>query len=285
MTDQLRQDHLRLWHMFGKACRRQMALLLSGLVLASVPMGSFLNAFDHHGIEAGTTITVETADGVKIFGDPFLGDLGAEAPLVMLFHQGGSNGRAEYASIAPWLNENGFRAIAWDQRNGGDLYGSSNRTKAMLTEGTAADYCDAYPDLQAAVNYVVEKGIAQKVIVWGSSYSGALVYQLAAKNPSSVSAVIAFSPASGGPLANCRAIQWIEGVSATNLVVRPQSEMARASAQEQRRILSSAGTEFIIVEHGIHGSSLLVDERTEHDMSEARADVLAWLKKAAASHN
>lgn len=285
MTEQLRQDHICFWHKLGKACRRQLVLLLIGLALASIPLGSYLNAIEHHGVDAGATITVETADGVKIFGDPFMGDLSTETPLVMLFHQGGSNGRAEYSSIAPWLNENGFRAIAWDQRNGGDLYGASNRTKAVLAEGTAADYCDAYPDLQAAVNYVVEKGIAQKVIVWGSSYSGALVYQLAAKNPSSVSAVIAFSPASGGPLANCRAIQWIEGVSATNLVVRPQSEMARASAQEQRRILSAAGTEFIVVEHGIHGSSLLVDERTEHDMSEARADVLAWLKKVTASHD
>ncbi len=124
-------------------------------------------------------ITTQTSDGVTIYGEPYFGDLDNTAPLILLFHQGGSNGRGEYAGIAKWLNNNGYRAIAWDQRSGGDTYGSENRTVKGLAEGTPASYCDAAADLSAALTHVLDHGFADKVIVWGSSYSAAMVFQLA----------------------------------------------------------------------------------------------------------
>jgi len=223
------------------------------------------------------TVSTQTRDGVVIYGDRYYGDLDATAPLILLFHQGGSNGRAEYAPLANWLNDAGYRAIAWDQRSGGDLYGETNRAVDGLPDGSNPGYCDAYPDLQAALDFVLSHGEAEKVVVWGSSYSGALVFRLAAENVGKVSGVLAFSPASGGPMVSCRARQWADNVQVPATVFKPASEMTRETAEEQRQILERAGVTFTVVEEGIHGSSLLIDSRTESGMSATRAEVIAWL--------
>ncbi len=231
------------------------------------------------------TITTQTADGVTIFGEPYFGALGPDAPLILLFHQGGSNGRGEYAGIAAWLNENGYRAIAWDQRSGGDLYGEANRTVAGITDGAEYGYCDAAPDLQAALDYVQAEKLAERIVIWGSSYSGALVFGLAADNPAEVTGLIAFSPASGEPMADCLARTWINDVDAPIFVLRPAMEMERDSPIEQRDILLAAGADFVVLEDGVHGSSMLVDERTENDMTAARAAVLDWLERVTGKGN
>lgn len=230
------------------------------------------------------TLTVDTSDGVTIHGECFFADLDANAPLILLFHQARSNGRGEYGdAIVPWLNEAGFRAIAWDQRSGGELYGSTNRTVAGLSEGTATGYCDASPDLQAALDHVIGSGLADKVIAWGSSYSAALVFKLAADNPQTVQGIVACSPAAGGPLESCGARAFVDDIDAPMLVLRPASEMQHQSSVEQRDILVGAGADFRVVEHGVHGSSMLVDSRTGSDMSQARAGVLAWLQAVTAA--
>ncbi|GJL95020.1 MAG: hypothetical protein DHS20C05_14250 [Hyphococcus sp.] len=225
------------------------------------------------------TMTAMTSDGVTIYGEPYFGELGADAPLILLFHQGGSNGRGEYAGIAKWLNKNGYRAIAWDQRAGGDRLGGANRTVEGLADGTPNTYCDAEADLSAALAHVEDSGIADKVIVWGSSYSAALVFKLAKDNPQSLAGLISFSPAGGGPLENCRARMWVDDITVPMFVLRPQSEMENPNSIEQRDILTTAGVEFMVVENGVHGSSMLVDDRTKNDMSAAREAVLSWLEK------
>lgn len=225
------------------------------------------------------SISTQTHDGVMIYGERYYGDLDATAPLILLFHQGGSNGRAEYAPLANWLNDAGYRTIAWDQRAGGDLYGETNRTADGLPGGSNPGYCDAYPDLQAALNFVLTHGEAEEAIVWGSSYSGALVFRLAAENDGKVSGVLAFSPASGGPMVSCRARQWADDVQVPAIVFKPASEMTRETAEEQRQILERAGVSFAVVKGGVHGSSLLIDSRTENEMSATRAEVIAWLNE------
>lgn len=222
------------------------------------------------------TIKTSTSDGVTVYGDTHLADLPDTAPLIHLFHQGGSNGRGEYGPLIGWLNDNGFRIIAWDQRSGGETYGESNRTKASLGDKPGG-FCDAYPDIEAALVFGKTIAADAPVIIWGSSYSGALVFQAAAKNPDDVKGVIAFSPAAGGPLVDCRARAYLDEVKAAAFVLKPASEMARESSVEQRDIFKAAGVKFSVIENGIHGSSMLVDERTGHDMSEARDEVLHWL--------
>ena len=224
-----------------------------------------------------STVTTLTADNITIYGETYFGDLDAAAPLILLFHQGGANGRGEYAQIASWLNESGYRAIAWDQRRGGERLGETNRTVAGLNAAAEYSYCDAAPDLQAALDFARDNDLAEKVVVWGSSYSASLVFGLAADNSEEVAGVIAFSPAAGGPLVNCRARQWVDDVSAPIFVLRPASEMELDSSKAQRDILTAAGAKFMVVENGVHGSSMLSDARTQNDMSGARTAVKDWL--------
>lgn len=249
--------------------RTAIVAIMSPLLLSGLPYAA--------GRQGPQPVRAVASDGVVVHGEAFFGGLDSSAPLVLLFHQGGSNGRGEYTEIATWLNSLGFRAIAWDQRSGGDLHGHTNRTVAGLSADTPAGYCDAYRDLQAALDYVTDQGLAEQAIVWGSSYSGALVFRLASENPDRVSGLLAFSPAAGGPMTECRARDWLHDLSIPAVVFRPQSEMERQSSREQREILSAAGVEFFVIENGVHGSSMLVNSRTGHDMREARSTVAAWV--------
>lgn len=234
-------------------------------------------AFAGVGLEHKKVLKAKTADGVTVFGETYFGRVAKDAPLVLMFHQGGASGRGEYKPLVKWLNKKGYRVIAWDQRSGGNKFDGKNRTVAHLKDGVAKGYCDAYPDLQAALDFTIDKGLAKDVVVWGSSYSAALVVQLAAKNNEVVRGVAAFSPASGGPLKPCLARDWIEQVKAPVLVMRPESEMARDSSKQQKKVLIEAGVKFKVLSDGIHGSSMLVDERTGKDMSKARMLVAKWL--------
>ena len=76
-----------------------------------------------------TTLWLQATDGVEIRGDLYAldGDDKRSAPVILLFHQAGSN-RGEYAEIAPRLNELGFHALAIDQRSGGKRWGFENET-------------------------------------------------------------------------------------------------------------------------------------------------------------
>ncbi len=230
---------------------------------------------------AAEPVMTITSDDVVLFGDTYYGDLDESTPLVLLFHQGGSNARGEYSEIAVWLNDNGFRAIAWDLRSGGDMFESTNRTVGGLKPDVSTEYCDGYPDVEAALDYVHDNYLAETVIVWGSSYSGALVFQLANTRPDYVSAVIAFSPASGGPMIDCRAALWLGGVHVPIAVYTPEREMELPHVVAQADQLTLRGARVFTVDNGVHGSSMLVDDRTGHDMDCARREVLSWLNAVA----
>ena len=222
-------------------------------------------------------ISTQASDGVTVFATTYFADLPDTAPLILLFHQGRSNARAEYAPLIPWLHENDFRVIAWDLRAGGDIYGLANRTADAMLPEEAFSYCEGYRDMQAALEASLPFTSSGEAIIWGSSYSGALVFHLAADNPEAVSGVVSASPASGSPMAECLARARLDDVKSPTLVLRPASEMTRESAQTQKSLFDAASVPVLIFENGIHGSSMLVDARTEADMSDPRAAVMAWL--------
>ena len=130
------------------------------------------------------------ADGVKVYGEVWRA-AGARPPLIVAFHQAGSSS-AEYAPIAPRLVQAGFTVLAIDQRSGDGAFGGSNRTAAAL--GRSARYDEALPDLEAALAWAKAEAKGAPVVVWGSSYSAALVFVLAARHPGDVSGIVAFSP-------------------------------------------------------------------------------------------
>jgi dienelactone hydrolase len=99
---------------------------------------------------------------------------------------------AEYAPIAPRLARAGFTVLAIDQRSGDGAFGGTNRTAAGL--GRKATYEEALADLEAALAWAKANASGAPVVVWGSSYSAALVFLLAARHPGDVNGVVAFSP-------------------------------------------------------------------------------------------
>ena len=72
------------------------------------------------------------------------------------------------------------------------MWGQPNQTANEY--GKDVDYGAALPDLEAALQWPPQQGLPARSIVWGSSYSAALVFLLAARHPASVAAVMAFSP-------------------------------------------------------------------------------------------
>ena len=210
---------------------------------------------------------IETHDGVVVHGDLYRSEKGKSAPLILLFHQGGSNARGEYRGhIVPELLAKGFNIMTIDQRRGGERLGGSNRTMSGLGD-TEYGYCDAYPDLEAALAYASELKLSGKRIVWGSSYSAALVVRLAAEHATEIDGVIAFSPASGEPMNGCQIDEHLESLSQPLLVLRPGSEMEIESVQRQFELVKESGHQAYVAENGVHGSSMLVPDRVEGSVS------------------
>ncbi len=224
----------------------------------------------------GQDVATTAADGGKVFGTAYFDGLPEDAPVILLFHQARSNGRGEYGPLISWLNGLGFRVIAWDQRSGGGLYGGTNRTVAA--HGGSTGYCQAYPDLEAALAFARAQYHPRKLLVWGSSYSGGLVFKLAARHADEIDGVVAFSPA----FAVCGTDRDWRKVRLPILVVWPDSEARGSYASRIIAGLREKGAQVIIVQGGRHGSSTLVDSRTGQDMSRSRQAVAAALRRLGA---
>ncbi len=206
-----------------------------------------------------------TDDSIHVFGDIF--ETNKSAPLILLFHQGGSNSRGEYKTIIPELIDKGYNIITIDQRRGGQTYGSYNRTVAEIPINNYG-YCDAYSEISKTLDLAYDKGFNGKKILWGSSYSAALVIKLAVERSSEIDGVLAFSPASGEPLAGCDPNEYFDDIELPLLVLRPKSEMEYESVANQFELAKNTGHQTYISTPGVHGSSMLVYDRVLGDVSE-----------------
>jgi YVTN family beta-propeller protein len=209
-----------------------------------------------------TTLRFPAADGTLLFADLHRTTLPEPQGLILLFHQGGGSGRAEFRNIIPRLLEGGWDAMAVDLREGGDRFDGLNRTVQAIDEIWTGGYCAVYPDLETSLDVARERARGRIVVV-GSSYSGTLSLQLAARRTEQLAGVAAFSPASGGPLADCLAREYTAGVDLPILVVRPGSEAGMPSVQEDLAAFEAQGHQTWIADPGTHGASTLDPERTE----------------------
>ncbi len=239
-------------------------------------MGIFLvlNACQNEVVDSGEpkkppfeAINFTTPDSIQIFGKIYERD--SSSSTILLFHQGGSNSDGEYRTIIPKLQEMGYNILAIDQRIGGQIYGNYNKTIANIP-GNSFDnnytYCDAYNNLEGALDYAIQAGYSGKRILWGSSYSATLAIQLAHNRPDDVAGVLAFSPASGGSLQNCLANQYFPTLNVPLLILRPPNEMEREAVQMQMDSAAKYNHQVYAAEYGIHGSSMLVEERVGHNV-------------------
>ncbi|MFZ5746972.1 MAG: alpha/beta hydrolase [Pseudomonadota bacterium] len=218
-------------------------------------------------------VLLTAADGTKVYGR--YTPVPHARALILLFHQAGSS-KDEYATIAPRLAEAGYASLAIDQRAGGTLYGPNQTVAALGREG---DYASAMQDLEAALQWAANEG--PPVIVWGSSYSSSLVFQLAAKHPGEIAALLSFSPGEylgdGHPVRDAAA-----KVDVPVFVTSAQDAEEIAAAKS---IFDAVPTEakkrFVPTKGGVHGSSTLIAARNPGGAEDAWQAVLAFLNQVA----
>jgi pimeloyl-ACP methyl ester carboxylesterase len=141
-------------------------------------------------LNAQKTISFFAKDGILITADLYLNN--DTLPYMILCHQSGSS-RGEYLETAARFAKFGYNCIAIDMRSGEEINKIRNETAYNAkSKGRSTQFIDAEQDIRAAIDYAFDLN-QQKVILVGSSYSASLVMK-AAKNNSSVKAVIAFSP-------------------------------------------------------------------------------------------
>ena len=172
--------------------------------------------------------------------------------------------------------------MAIDQRVGGQYYGNYNRTLANIPThryGDGYGYCDAYNNLESALDYMIDSGFSGDKIIWGSSYSASLVIQLANSRQNDIEGVLSFSPASGGSMKNCLPDPYFESLKTPLLMLRPPSEMESEKSKAQFELAESYGHQTYVPKNAVHGSSMLVKERVGDVVEDTWAVVLSFLDK------
>lgn len=215
-----------------------------------------------------TPVSLQAVDGVQVAG-AYYRALHPKA-LILLFHQAGS-GKGEYATIAPRLVSAGYSALAIDQRSGGSLFGR-NSTVARL--GHSASFADAARDLEAAFAWGRKQHLP--IIVWGSSYSSALVFQLAASHPGMIRAVLAFSPGeyldTKGAVAEAArrvgAPIYVTSASDKGEITAAKTILAASPSRVKRQYVPATG---------VHGSSTLLVSRNPKGAAANWRPVLSFI--------
>ena len=208
-------------------------------------------------------VTFQAADGLAITAE-LTRPTGDTKTAIVLFHQAGSS-RGEYATTAPKLAHMGYLALAVDQRSGNGFAGVVNQTATRARQARkATGYTDAIPDLRAAAAYARSKLGATKVVVWGSSYSAALVVMLAGLEHGFADGVLAFSPGEyfGGktPVKTDAAKLTVPVfITAAKSEARQWSAIYKAIPQTTPKV------GFIPKGRGVHGSSALIAERSPNE--------------------
>jgi dienelactone hydrolase len=209
-------------------------------------------------------VSFSSSEGVTLFGD--LAIHPESDKILLLFHQGRSNVRAEFEYTLPKLYQMGYSILAMDIRNGGELYGSVNRTIANSAMESA--YCDAESDISSSLDHLLSLDLKKKIILTGSSFSATMSIRVAADHQKDIAGVIAFSPSSGGPMKDCLPDEAIADLKKPLLVVRPEREMEIESVADQLQLVKKNGHQTFVAPNGVHGSSLLVPYRVGKDVSE-----------------
>ncbi len=211
------------------------------------------------------SVDFPTAGGIEARADLYEAQ-DPSATLILLFHQAGWS-RGEYREIAPKLTELGYRVMAVDQRSGGSVNGVQNETAQRAGQKRLGrSYLDAYADLEAALAYARKVLKAERIIVWGSSYSASLVLRLAAEHPDDVAAVMAFSP---GEYFDAKRSGYIQ-----SFAKRVKQPLFVTSAKQEREqvkpIFDASPAEhkilFTPASKGQHGSRALWAKWPDHDV-------------------
>lgn len=215
-------------------------------------------------------ITLKAADGVTVYGRWY--QAAKPKALILLFHQAGSS-KDEYATIAPSLVDAGYSALAIDQRSGDGMFGKNQTADAL---GRKADYLEARPDLKAALDWARTRQLP--IILWGSSYSSALIFPLAAGDPQGVVALLSFSPGEYFDSDKRMVRTAAAKVNVPVFIASTKDERGDADPIMAALPKNPADVRFV-PEHGVHGSSTLISERNPDGAEANWRAVLAFLDR------
>jgi dienelactone hydrolase len=217
-----------------------------------------------------TTVKFPSADGLLVTADLYeAGD--KSSPVMVLFHQSRSS-RGEYRQIAPELVKQGFNALAVDLRWGGrdpwnkvvNETSARNETEAIIAsedrDRRLAALLASEADMLAALRWLRANGFTGPLVVWGSSFSAMLVYQLAAENPDLVAAVVAYSPGEYDERNPDRVRGWARRVTQPVYVACGTGREEKELAQPIYDAVSPPKKTFFVASKGNHGASILLDD-------------------------
>ncbi|CAN5231597.1 hypothetical protein BH10PSE14_BH10PSE14_38030 [soil metagenome] len=248
------------------------AVLLAGCGQSPASNTSAPVATASAAVAVPVAMTFRAGDGLTVFARRY--DARKPKALILLFHQAGSS-KDEYATIAPRLAAAGYTALAVDARAGGGLYGL-NETAAALTR--TPNYLEAQEDLQAALNWSQSQKLP--VILWGSSYSAALVFPLAAANPGEVRAILSFSP--GEYFDDKQLVEHAAAAVTVPVFVTSASTPAEiAAARTIAGAVPGGNAQQYVPKAGVHGSSTLIAAKDPKGAEANWRAVLAFLAKVA----
>ena len=171
----------------------------------------------------------------------------------------------------------GFSALAIDQRSGGSLYGPNDTARRL---GKPASYEQAKPDLEAALDWATARRLP--VVLWGSSYSASLVFEVAAEHPQEVSAVMAFSP--GEYFDDTRAVARAAAKVRAPIYVTSSPDADEVS--DAKAILAAAPALSkiqYVPQFGVHGASTLIEAQDPKGAVENWKHALAFLNALSAA--
>jgi dienelactone hydrolase len=208
--------------------------------------------------DAWETVKFPSVDELAITADLYVVD--ESKPYILLCHQAGYS-RGEYREIAVKLNALGFNCMAIDQRSGSKTNGVENETvKGAMRANLSRQYPDAEQDIIASIDYL-QKSVKKSIIIWGSSYSAALVLKVGNENDK-VSAIISFSP--GEYINGTNIAEAANGISVPLFVTSSKSEGPDVTTL-LAGVIGDHKVQFMPAGKGKHGSKALWSENEGHE--------------------
>jgi len=208
-------------------------------------------------------VNFTTNDGVTVTGDLYL-TANTKAPLILLFHQA-TFSRGEYREIAPKLNKLGFNCLAIDQRSGLSSNGVKNETnKSAKKLKKDAKYVNAIPDLEATIQYAKTNLEAEKLIIWGSSYSATLVLYMASQHINDIDGVLAFSPGEYFTINDNMIESFMPKINCPVFITSAKNEQKNWQAMYDN--VKSSKSYYLPEQKGFHGSKALWKDKEGHEL-------------------
>ena len=205
------------------------------------------------------TVEFQASDGLNVTADLYRRSDNRTTPFIVLIHQAGWS-RGEYRDNAPRHNAMGFNCLAVDQRSGGEVNGVKDETALRAkSKGLSTTYLDARKDMTAAIGYAREMYASGELLVWGSSYSAALVLHLIGAGDEKVDGVLSFSPGEyfaklGKP--QSYVAEAAQEINCPVFLTSSKSE-ARSVATIAKRMQTNKTVQFVPKTPGHHGSRAL----------------------------